>query len=155
MRTQQSISGHELTKSYGGRTVCTQRLIWSDQPANLNTIKSTISKYQIPVVKKNLDQDIANVPNEIEDQSANLSSAKNSIPKYQIPVDITNLDQDIANVPNEIQSQSILIDKSVEYPSDPDLFRETILSTPLIRALTEIGPCQPGIDGKPFYFSKK
>ncbi|KAL4090727.1 hypothetical protein QTP88_025508 [Uroleucon formosanum] len=88
------------------------------------------------------------------DQSANLSSAKNSIPKYQIPVDITNLDQDIANVPNEIQSQSILIDKSVEYPSDPDLFRETILSTPLIRALTEIGPCQPGIDGKHFIFPK-
>ncbi|KAL4142042.1 hypothetical protein QTP88_004574 [Uroleucon formosanum] len=125
-----------------------------NQPANLNTIKSTISKYQIPVVKKNLDQDIANVLNEIEDQSANLNSAKNSIPKYQIPVDITNLDQDIANVPNEIQSQSILIDKSVEYPSDPDLFRETILSTPLIRALTEIVPCQPGIDGKHFIFPK-
>lgn len=51
-------------------------------------------------------------------------------------------------------AQSILIDKSVEYPSDPDLFRETILSTPLIRALIEIGPCQPGIDGKHFIFPK-
>lgn len=50
--------------------------------------------------------------------------------------------------------QSILIDKCVEYPSDPELFRETILSKPLIRALMEIGPCQPGIDGKHFIFPK-
>lgn len=48
--------------------------------------------------------------------------------------------------------QSILIDKCVEYPSDPYLFRETILSKALIRALIEIGPCQPGIDRKHFIF---
>lgn len=50
--------------------------------------------------------------------------------------------------------QSILIDKCVEYPSDPGLFRETILSKPFIRALMELGPCQPGIDGNHFIFPK-
>lgn len=51
--------------------------------------------------------------------------------------------------------QSILIDKCVKYPSDPYLFRETILSKALIRALIEIGPCQPGIDRKHFIFPTK
>lgn len=50
--------------------------------------------------------------------------------------------------------QSILMDKCVEYPSDPHLFCETILSKSLIRALIEIGPCQPGINGTNYIFPK-
>ncbi|XP_022166759.1 zinc finger MYM-type protein 5-like [Myzus persicae] len=139
------------------------------QSASSTTEKITITKYEVPVIT-DLDQNVGDVVSEIEGQSASLTTEKN-ITKYQVPV-ITDLDQDVGNVVNAIEEQlvipppsnstdsaydsvqSILIDKSVEYPSDPDLFRDTILSKPLIRALMEIGPCQPGIDGKYFIFPK-
>jgi len=41
---------------------------------------------------------------------------------------------------------SFLIDKCQDFPSDPYLFKNITLSKALIRALIEVGPCQPGIE---------
>jgi len=49
---------------------------------------------------------------------------------------------------------SFLIDKCQDFPSDPYLFKNITLSKALIRALIEVGPCQPGIEKK-FKFPKK
>ncbi|KAL4119203.1 hypothetical protein QTP88_012047 [Uroleucon formosanum] len=43
---------------------------------------------------------------------------------------------------------SFLIDKCQYFPSDPYLFKNITLSKALIRALIEVGPCQPGIEKK-------
>ncbi|XP_025202803.1 zinc finger MYM-type protein 1-like [Melanaphis sacchari] len=48
---------------------------------------------------------------------------------------------------------SFLIDKCQDFPSDPYLFKNITLSKALIRALIEVGPCQPGIEKK-FKFPK-
>lgn len=50
--------------------------------------------------------------------------------------------------------QSMLLDKCINYPSDPYLFKNTTLTKSLIRPLIEIGPCQPGIKGEHFIFPK-
>jgi len=50
--------------------------------------------------------------------------------------------------------QSTLLNQFEDYPSDPYLFKNTILSQSIIRALIEIGHCQPGIDKNKFVFPR-
>lgn len=64
---------------------------------------------------------------------------------------ITNLSQDeqSSSKNHTDLSQGIwskLIDRCNDYPSDPYLFIDAVLSPQLIRILVEIGPCQPGYD---------
>lgn len=50
-------------------------------------------------------------------------------------------------------SYSKLIDNCHDYPSDPYLFIDTILTPQIIRTLVEIGPCQPGFNNNDYVFS--
>lgn len=51
-------------------------------------------------------------------------------------------------------SYSKLIDRCHDYPSDPYLFIDTILTPQIIRTLVEIGPCQPGFNNNDYVFPK-
>lgn len=47
-----------------------------------------------------------------------------------------------------------IIDTNMEYPTDPHLFCETPVTPELVRALLELGPCQPGLKDKSENFPK-
>ncbi|KAL4092343.1 hypothetical protein QTP88_026864 [Uroleucon formosanum] len=51
-------------------------------------------------------------------------------------------------------SYSTLIDRCHDYPSDPYLFIDTVLTPQIIRTLVEIGPCQPGFNGNNYVFEE-
>ncbi|XP_060843751.1 uncharacterized protein LOC132923796 [Rhopalosiphum padi] len=51
-------------------------------------------------------------------------------------------------------SYSTLIDRCHDYPSDPYLFIDTVLTPQIIRTLVEIGPCQPGFNSNNYVFEE-
>jgi len=51
-------------------------------------------------------------------------------------------------------SYSTLIDRCHDYPSDPYLFIDTVLTPQIIRTLVEIGPCQHGFNSNNYIFEE-
>ena len=49
------------------------------------------------------------------------------------------------NVSEDISTMVAIIDSLKEYPTDPYHFRETPVTPALVRAILEVGPCQPGL----------
>lgn len=51
-------------------------------------------------------------------------------------------------------SYCTLIDRCHDYPSDPYLFIDIVLTPQIIRTLIEIGPCQPGFNNNDYVFEE-